>query len=188
MGKAEKAAQRARMQALEAALPEAYIAESDAGIFENLCRLPEMQAAKTVFVYYSIGREADTRRLIAWLLETGRTPALPVCLPGRLMELRALAGLDDLIPGKFGIPVPAEGSRLVLPQETELAVIPAAALTASGMRLGRGGGYYDRFLAEYAGFPVGITRQRLLQKTVPVEAFDRTLPCVVTETAVYRPR
>ncbi len=66
---------------------------------------------------------------------------------------------------------------------SNMAIIPCAGAAADGRRLGRGGGYYDRFLAQYTGDALLLCRERLLCPDIPQETHDIRVPAVVTERA-----
>ena len=182
----EKKALRARVYGQTDALSEEYIAASNAGIFENLSRMPEYKNARCIFVYCSMGREPDTYAVIRDALASGKTVTLPVSFSGGIMVARAIESLDDLVPGKFGIPAPRDGLRDVARDDIDLMLVPAVAFDEEGRRLGRGGGYYDRYLSGYEGPTVGLAREKLLCPAVPTEDHDMRVKFVVTEERVIR--
>ncbi len=167
------------------ALSDEYIRESNDGIFRNFLSLSEYKNAATIFAYISEKREPDTVKIIHAALSSGKRVALPVSLPGGIMEPRLIADLDELVPGRFGIPAPPDSAPLVLRDEIDMIIVPAVTFDANGYRLGRGGGYYDRFLAGSAAFSVGLGRQRLIMP-VPLESHDMNVNCLITESAVYK--
>ena len=65
--------------------------------------------------------------------------------------------------------------------EIDLALVPAVCYDRRGYRLGFGGGYYDRWLADFAGFRVGLCRAAVLQERVPTEAHDSRVDLLLTE-------
>lgn len=101
------------------------------------------------------------------------------------MELRQITALDQLVPGIYGIPEPPAGSPLILTDSVDFAILPCVTCDHSGRRLGRGGGYYDRFLTHYRGGAVLLCRERLIREEIPVEPHDRPLPWVLTERGLY---
>ena len=181
----KKAARRA-LRAQIAALDEKELEKSDEAIYNNLSVLPELQAARRVFLYLSIRREVDTRRLIRSLLAEGKTVALPVSLPeGQMFFAEYRPG--SLTDGSV-VPIPepdVEAPRLE-PEDGELILVPALTFDLKGFRLGQGGGYYDRFLSAHALFSVGLARDALLLEEVPREDHDCGVSCLVTESRVLR--
>lgn len=177
----EKAALRKEILAQTDALPEDYIRDSDGGIFDYMIRLPQFQAAQTIFSYYSLGREPDTIKLIEYALNAGKTVALPVCFKGGIMEARAISSLSELSESSYRLLEPLGSTRVILPEALDFIVVPAVTFDLNGYRLGRGGGYYDRFLKGTPAYTAGVARERLLKNSLPREAHDLPVMCVVTE-------
>ena len=161
---------------------------------------PHLVDARVVMAYYSLPDEVNTHQLLDDLVAEGKTVLLPKVLDATTMELRRYTGPHDLAPGPFGILEPSGSqyspSSFLLPPSSntssiDVALIPGVAFDALGHRLGRGRGYYDRFLrtmgtvpsvssaANYGGTVPGV-RPRLLglcfdfQKvpSVPVDPTD----------------
>lgn len=143
---------------------------------------PEWKRAKILGLYLSLPDEPETRDLIRQAWEEGKTVALPKTdiqqgltwwqmMPGPLPRLETLW---EPLPGKHV----AVGLATI-----EGFVVPGRAFDSHGTRLGRGGGHYDRALAQrprgawVTGFFFGL--QEL--ETLPREAHDVSLPQVVTE-------
>ena len=176
-----------RKEVLEkiAALPEEYIASSNRGIYENFISMPEFINAKSIFAYISEKREPDTIRIIEKALEMGKTVALPVSYEGGVMVPKVVKSLDGLEIGLYGIPAPSENSPTLSEDEVDLIIVPAVTFNKSGYRLGRGGGYYDRFLSKAKAISVGLGREELLCD-VPLEKHDMSVNYLVTEVCVYK--
>lgn len=106
--------------------------------------------AKTIFCYVSMTEEPDTRPIIRRCLEAGRRICVPRIVPGKgVIEAREIKGWDgSFTAGTFGIlePNPAT-TQLVRPAEVDCVIVPGLAFDREGFRLGRGKGYYDRFMA-----------------------------------------
>lgn len=162
-------------------------ARSDARIFRAVLSLPLYQRAKVIFVYVSLDWEIDTHALIKEALSSGKTVAVPKCLPGGRMEVYRLKDFHQLKAQMLGILEPEEGADKIAEERLELALIPCLSCTRDGIRLGQGGGYYDRFLA---GTPwidkVALCRESLLSANLPCEEHDVRMDAVLTETAFLR--
>ena len=148
---------------------------------------PLLADARVILAYYSLPDEVNTHQLIDDLVAEGKTVLLPKVLDTTTMELRLYTGPHDLAPGPFGILEPSGSqyspSSFLLPPSSktssiDVALIPGVAFDALGHRLGRGRGYYDRFLSTMGTVP--SVRPRLLglcfdfQKvpSVPVDPTD----------------
>ena len=148
---------------------------------------PHLVDARVIMAYYSLPDEVNTHQLLDDLVEEGKTVLLPKVLDATTMELRLYTGPHDLAPGPFGIMEPSGSqyspSSFLFPPSSktssiDVALIPGVAFDALGHRLGRGRGYYDRFLRTMGTVP--SVRPRLLglcfdfQKltSVPVDPTD----------------
>lgn len=150
-------------------------------LFDRFLALPQVEAADTVLVFYGTGREPDTVPLIRALLDRGKRVALPVVLPHRGMEARQVRDLELLVPNRFGIPEPDDACPVIEKGEIAAALIPHLMVDREGYRLGWGGGYYDRWLADFSGFTVCICRPGRLVDHMPREEFDVPVQLVLIE-------
>ena len=116
---------------------------------------PHLVDARVIMAYYSLPDEVNTHQLLDDLVAEGKTVLLPKVLDATTMELRRYTGPHDLAPGPFGILEPT-GSPFHLSTfspSIDVAIIPGIAFDAQGHRLGRGRGYYDRFLRTMGTVP-----------------------------------
>lgn len=186
--KDEKKRLRNNIRAGIAGFSEEYIKYSDERIFQAVSGLPEFKSAGTIFVYCSAGREPDTRKIIELALEQGKIIALPLIKGAGIMEARSIINLDDLEEGPWGgISQPRITAELLPSRSLDLIIVPALAYDRNGVRLGQGGGYYDRFLEGTPAFTVGLCRDRLLFDNLPKEEHDVLISCVITEKEIARP-
>ena len=130
-------------------------------------------------------REIDTRPILDQTLADGKMLCVPLCVADGIMELRAIRNLEELFPGAYGILEPPADSPALSPDQIDLAVIPCVTCSREGRRLGRGGGYYDRFLAHYRGAAVLLCRERLLRQEIPFGVHDYPIPWVLTEAGLF---
>lgn len=154
---------------------------SDAALLRRFLEHPWTAEADTLLLFYGVGAEPDTGRLLPELWRLGKRVFLPKCLPGRAMEARLVRSGEDLRPGVFDIPEPMDTCPAADKGEIDLILVPALCYDLSRRRLGQGGGYYDRYLAGYGGRTVGLCRESLLQEELPVEDHDRAVDLVLTE-------
>ena len=178
--KEQKALIRAQKKAELCRLEQSYIEQSDEIIAQKLSELPEYKNAKTIFAYYSVGREVSTRALIRAAIRDGRRVALPVSGDGGHLHFRLTDDLDGLVPGKFGIPEPAAGDTAT-PEKDDIIIVPALCCDKYNDRLGHGAGYYDRYLSEHPCFSVCLCRARLLEERIPTENTDARVSMVISD-------
>ena len=175
-----KARLRKKMRALESTLTEDYLRESNEKIFKALISRREYKEAEKIFVYYSIKNEVDTKMLIKHALGTGKTVALPKITGKGTMDAAVIGSESDLKADKFDIPAPITESVLS-PDEIDLVIVPGAAFTKDGLRLGKGGGFYDRFLAGCGAFKIALARKYMILDEIPVNEFDVKADLVITD-------
>jgi 5-formyltetrahydrofolate cyclo-ligase len=144
----DKAAVRDRLLAARRQLTAADRAGAARDIRDAILSMPETQMAGTVAAYYSVGSEPDTHGLLFALWKRGSYVVLPILLPGGDLDWASYEGPESLRPGPRGLTEPAEPPRGVSAiSSAGLVLVPALAVDHAGMRLGRGGGSYDRALA-----------------------------------------
>ena len=141
-------------------------------------------AGANVGLYHATGDEAPAGGYARWFLENGRHIALPwFATPGSAMTFRQWRdpfGGGDLVPGPFGLMQPSADAPEVVPQ---VLIVPGLAFTAGGLRLGQGGGHYDRWLALHPGVAtIGLGWDCQIVERLPQEAHDIVLDAVVTPT------
>ncbi|KOV90965.1 5-formyltetrahydrofolate cyclo-ligase [Streptomyces sp. NRRL B-1140] len=170
--------------------------ETSAALAGRALELPELAGAGTVAAYVSVGSEPGTLALLDALRDRGVRVLLPVLLPDNDLDWGTYEGESSLAPvrhgGRMTLLEPA-GERLGPDAVTtaDAVLLPGLAVDARGMRLGRGGGSYDRVLArlERAGAHpalVVLLYGSEIVEHVPEEPHDRPVQAVVTPSGVRR--
>ena len=141
--------------------------------------------AEAVFCYNPMGREVDFLPLLRDALAAGKTVALPR-IHGKQIRFHKIESLDaPMDRHSFGILEPPETAPEVKPagREKTLVLVPGAAFDASMGRLGRGGGFYDAYLAGYRGAltAVGTCFSLQLVAVIPMDPWDIRMDLIVTE-------
>ena len=174
-----------------------YSEEELKGMSRSVCRSlsehPRILAAKTVLLYWALPDEVRTEELITMLVRMGKTVLLPRVVSDCEMTIHRFTSVADMTVGAYGILEPSGESvdMETLRKMTEedvagtggmVGIIPGMAFDREGHRLGRGKGYYDRFLA---GLPqmyrIGVCFPFQLQPTVPAEQWDVTMNEVICQ-------
>lgn len=148
----DKATARSRFVNNRRALGNRERARQSALAVRRLLAEPLLTSAKTVAAYWPLGIEPDPRGLFGEVLARGAEVLLPVVLPDRDLDWASYAGdADALAEAGAGTLAPA-GRRLGVEAVlgAQVLLVPALAVTPMGVRLGRGGGSYDRVLARLA--------------------------------------
>lgn len=180
-----KSALRKQLLKIRSELPAEYCRTADRAILQNLLAMAEYRQADTIFTYVSTKEEVDTRNLLEHALSQKKTVAVPRCLEKGIMKAYRITHLEELHPGKYGILEPSEECEELRPWEIDLAVIPCVACSRNGIRLGYGGGYYDRYLPQTSACKIVLCRQQMLWDNVPQEPHDCPVDMVITETGIF---
>lgn len=139
--------------------------------------MQHFQKAKVVMLYYPIHNEVDLRCLVT-KYDGEKTFLLPVTLNNHKMEVRIVHKHTELKKGRYGIPEPSTDAYK---GKIDLILIPGVAFDKNLYRLGRGGGYYDRFLRRYRRvFKVGVCYQNQLHDDIPHNWLDMRMDHVAT--------
>ena len=124
------------------------LAQMSEEIVEKLRKILSSQPLNTIMAYWPLPDEVDIRPLIHWLVGQGKTVVLPKVTGDETMELRRYTSQDDLAEGAFHILEPV-GEPFTDYDDIDVVLVPGMAFDAAGHRLGRGKGYYDRFLSSH---------------------------------------
>lgn len=178
----------------EYALAErALIPEQDRDLLSSaasgrLAALPEALSAALVLGYMSTAEEIDPAPALRTLVDLGVTVAYPrIAGPGAL-TLHVVRSDRDMEVGRFGIRQPTISSPNVDPAEVDLVIVPGIAFDPSGIRIGYGGGYYDRLLLRTpSAVCVGYAFESQLLGVLPHDEHDVPMDVIVTPERVVRP-
>lgn len=164
----EKTKVRLVMRVTRDALGESARAAKNAAITEAIISLPEYRAAHAIMAYVAFGSEVD---------------------PAGIMSAARGDGKHVLIPDHFGL-LEITGSivQRVKAAEADLVLVPGLAFNANGLRLGYGGGWYDRFIAKLRPDVklAGLAYEEQVVPSIPDEPHDLRLHILVTDKQVIR--
>lgn len=125
--------------------------------------------ARVVMVYMALPGEPSLDACIRWAWDDGKTIALPR-VSGRDLKAHRIDNVErDVIRGSWNVPEPRESCPLVLHEKLDLVLVPGLAFDRFGWRLGRGHGFYDRFLGSLPDtvYSIGICFKSQLVDAVP---------------------
>ena len=193
---ARKALLRKAIRGLLDGLEESEVAVRSRLVHERLFATSWWGRARWVFVYIAMSVEVDTTPIVTRAYREGRQVAIPRIEGEEITFYRYEGRTRDLVPNQFGIlepdprwlPVdplePAEGALLIL--------APGLAFDRSLRRIGRGKGYYDRFLARARSGPleclvVGLTLAEQVVEEVPVGPLDQLMDGLITDRELIGP-
>lgn len=158
-------------------LSESRIQKSSTVVFQKLVNQTIVQQAKAVFVYLSFGFEIGTSQFITWCWQKNKIVLAPR-IRNKKMQAIKINSWQNLAKGRFGILEP----HLKLPvwrKKIDLTIVPGLAFTKDCWRLGRGGGFYDKFLAEHRCYSIGLAHAEQILNKLPVNKTDIKLNAVL---------
>lgn len=182
----EKSQIRRKMILKRNNLSRKQIFENSKKILNRLCSSSYYKNANHIMIYVSINKEVFTHSFIENALSDGKKIIVPKCEPSSkkiiLSQIRDFQ--KDLEKGFKGLMEPKkEALRPVSIEQLDLILVPGLAFTKSGDRLGYGGGYYDRFLANTSKeIPkIALAFEIQIVPTLPVDFYDIPIDFIVTE-------
>lgn len=171
--------------------------QASSAIADKLSQHPQIIAANSVAVYLANDGELDLCNFIQWCWDNNKRVYLPVLHPfckGHLLFLHYQSN-TKLVANKYGISEPKLNVGNVLPlNQLDVLISPLVAFDDQGNRIGMGGGFYDRTLANWhkqikqqliqptqvKPFPIGVAHNCQQISKVPVEHWDIPLPEILT--------
>ncbi|MFH0762334.1 MAG: 5-formyltetrahydrofolate cyclo-ligase [Candidatus Omnitrophota bacterium] len=143
-------------------------------ITRKLIRTKVFKTAKVLMCYIALKGEVDTQGVIKQAIKSGKVVAVPVCKKDNLAILPCI--LNDKAGfkrGPYGVVEPALQKRVPL-REIDLVLVPGVAFDKKGNRLGRGKGFYDRFLKKINGCTetIGLAFRYQILPALPASSHD----------------
>lgn len=164
-----------------AALAKEEFSVKSAVVLEKLKALPEWNKAGTIFAFISMKDEIDTEEILREILNSGKKLAVPR-IDGENLVFHLIESITEgLVPDCYGIPEPEASAPVAKPAGNDIMLIPGLAFDNGRNRLGRGKGFYDRYLASIpeAISRIGICYDFQMVEAVPTEPHDRPLDMII---------
>lgn len=162
--------------------------ESRRSASRDACQLlaeqPVWRNARCVLLFAPLPDELNIWPLLELALAQGKTAALPK-FDLHTGEYTALAVRDpgnQIQPGQFGIREPSAECEVCTANGLDLILVPGVAFDLQGNRLGRGKGFYDRWLRVLRGVTCGVCFDEQIERELPVASHDQPVNCVLTPT------
>ncbi|TDD62022.1 5-formyltetrahydrofolate cyclo-ligase [Kribbella antibiotica] len=148
--------------------------------------LPAVQSARRIALYVSMGPEPKTGALIDWLLSGNHEVLLPILYADNDLGWGIAPGAADLVPGRLGLSEPRTDLGSAAISTADLVICPALAVAHDGVRLGRGGGSYDRALTRVTtGTPIwAAVYDSEVVDALPSDPHDHLVHAALTPTGL----
>ena len=155
-----------------------------------IAKSPEFAAARVIMLYLSTPSEVDTASLALRSWQSGKAVVVPkVSWDQRRMLPVEITSLNDHVvtTGGAGVREPASGKPIPI-DLIDLVIVPGLGFTPTGYRIGRGMGFYDRFLAQgdFIGVSCGLAFEEQVVPSLPVLDHDMPLSMLVTDRGIRR--
>ncbi len=192
---AEKGKLRASLRQVWGSIASDELARISADACRRILNLPEWVGAKAVMVYLPMPGEVDVSALAESILTRKAVLTAPrvdmtarsMC-PVRLDRWPVPQSPAESKSSGMVVPLPPENGPEFPIGQLDLVIVPGRAFDAAGNRLGRGAGFYDRFLLDtrFRAHAIGIAPDCVILERVPTGAMDASVEIVVTESRVIR--
>jgi 5-formyltetrahydrofolate cyclo-ligase len=156
--------------------------EASSAICNRIKALEVWRDSKTVLLYAPLPDEPDVARLFV----SSKTVCFPRFKSNRGYESATAECIEGLVVGKFGIQEPPPEAKEISASDIDLALISGLAFDEACNRLGRGRGFYDRWLPQLSGIKIGIGFDHQLIDAVPIENHDHQLDMIVMPSREIR--
>ncbi len=159
----------------------------DKEICKKIISSQSFKYADAVLMFYPTENEIDILPMFYKAKELGKKVYFPKCTSKGIMKFYLVEDVLDMKTGKYGISEPVQTEEGEFSSSAHpLCIVPCLAASRDGMRVGYGGGYYDRFLAGFDGISMCIQYESLVSAALPVEKrYDKKTDILVTEEGVF---
>jgi len=151
---------------------------SSGKIHQNLKKISSYTNSQNVACYFPIGSEVNTHDIMLDILKHDKNLLLPRIVNDNL-EFYIVPNLEKLEKGRFEIMEPKDSCKKA--EKIDCVLIPTVGISKSGVRLGYGKGYYDRFLSLIDAVKISLTYSKQIVKSIPNESHDVKIDWIVTE-------
>ncbi|MEW6380771.1 MAG: 5-formyltetrahydrofolate cyclo-ligase [bacterium] len=182
----EKEIIRKRLLAQRNKIPPSEREEKSQLIMGQLIQTPDFSRALSIMIYVSFTSEVMTREMIIYSLKVNKKVIVPVVDVGHhRLILSEIESFDELVPSTYGIMEP-QHLRPVQAEQVDLFILPGVAFDDRGVRLGYGGGYFDRLFGSVEQHQklIGLAFELQMQKELPCAPHDILMNMVITEEKV----
>ncbi len=152
-------------------------------IAEYLCSIDDFKKSKVVALYSPVKNEVETEFIFEYAKKSGKQILYPRVEDNSIV-FSQVNDLQELMPGKFGIPEPPRTARSVSPENIEFFIIPGVAFDTNGFRLGYGYGYYDSVICKVTGVLTGLAYEFQVVDNIFPEDRDLRVNMIITEKGV----
>jgi 5-formyltetrahydrofolate cyclo-ligase len=152
-------------------------------IQKKLKKIYAFKNAQKIGAYYPIGSEVFTQDIIQELLSQAKEVFLPKVV-GKKMEFRKIENFSSLEQGSFDIMEPKDDCPV--DNNLDVILVPTVGISPTGVRLGYGHGFYDKFLTENKTLTISLTYEKQIIKNIPKSNHDVLIDWIATEDKIIQ--
>ena len=152
-------------------------------IRNKIKKINEFKRANKIGAYYPIGSEIFTQDIVQELISDGKEVFFPKVV-GKKMDFRRVTDFSELEKGSFDIMEPKEECEIK--NDLDVILVPTVGISPSGVRLGYGHGFYDRFLTENKTVTISLTLEKQIIKKIPKSDYDVIIDWIATEDRILK--
>ncbi|RCW65369.1 5-formyltetrahydrofolate cyclo-ligase [Saliterribacillus persicus] len=162
---------------------QAALKKREQDIYQHLFQSTIWKNARTIGVTLSMPHEINTYPIIEQAWQEGKYIAVPKTFPEtHQLKFYRLQNFNDLRRGFKNIYEPiCTDSKIISSNIMDMIIVPGLVYDYSGYRIGYGGGFFDRYLADYTNIKVAILYQAQLKPAIPRDSFDIPVDILITE-------
>ncbi len=158
---------------------------SSGKIHQNLKQIDAYDTSQNIACYFPIGSEVNTQEVMLDILEKGKNLLLPRIAKNDIV-FHVITNIEKLEKGVFDIMEPRDDYKKA--EKIDCILVPTIAISKSGIRLGYGKGYYDRFLSTTKAVKISLTYSKQIIKSIPNDTHDIKMDWIVTEDEIIKTR
>lgn len=183
----DKALWRKQIQKYLNELTDFQYKSKSIAIMQKLIQEPSIIEGETIAVTMSVKPEVDTKGLIETFWAQSKTVVIPKCnKQTREMTFYEIENFSQMenVYMELLEPIPSLCKK-VDKKDIDVCIVPGIVFDKNGYRIGYGGGYYDRFLEDYAGHKIALAFQQQVVNEVPHDSYDIPISILITEMNRY---
>lgn len=182
----EKAEWRKRLSAQRKRYNSDCARRSAEAVASQITALPEWQSANIIASYMAYSGELDLLAADNRARDAGKTVVYPRIVGAGLLEFRHWQPDDAIDHTAYGLAQPTADAMIMATGDIDLFLVPLLGCDQRGIRLGYGGGYYDRALCQATGFLCGVGYAWQYVDTLPGEVHDQRLNAFISDSSIVR--
>lgn len=160
--------------------------EAEEKIYHHLYRSRYWQEASTIALTMAQGFELNTMPIVEEAWRTNKTIVMPRAKKNHVMDFVLFNENTPMITSSFGLLEPDPTLKSITKEAIDLVIVPGLAFSKDGYRVGFGGGYYDRFLADFTGTKMALVLKEQQIDFWSPEFFDVPMDVLITEEKVIQ--